>query len=312
MSVFSRSSAIRGWLCSVLIPAVSVLQASAAPGSTEFSARWNRAVELEEQAVRIERKDPQAAANLYHAASLHFERVAGEPEAPPLALWRSARCAWLAADALPLDDTAGRVKGFTRAEELATLGLERDAECAECMLWKFSSMGRLRTTVGVWTGIRQVPEMAALLDRAIALHPTYADNEWNSTMGNLYYTSAIFYRVLPDWFWLKWFLGVRGDKERALADIRAAIALHPTRLDYELELGSQLLCQGASGWGKKDRLLAGRAVLERALLAQPQTRDDTRDIEAARIMLRTPAKSCGYTGDAWVEVSEFESLEGES
>ena len=208
-----------------------VIQAAAGEPPTDLSAQWRAALQLEKEAVVVEREDPQAAVALYLAASGHLERIAQEPDAPPIALWRSARCAWLAGDALPLDDAEGRVKHFTRAEKLATRGLERDSQCAECMLWKFSSMGRLRTTVGVWQGIRQVPEMAALLDRAIALQPTYADNEWNSTLGNLYYTSAIFYRVLPDWFWLEWFLGVRGDKERALANIRTALELHPTRLD---------------------------------------------------------------------------------
>ena len=45
----------------------------------------------------------------------------------------------------------------------------------------------------------------------------------------------------------------------------------------------------------------GRESLESALLAEPQTRDDRRELEAARIMLQSPEKSCGYTGDTWVE-----------
>ena len=297
------------WLCAALFPvaAAAIPKTIGAEGSGELSSQWRAVLRLEAEAVALEREDPQAAVARYLEVSRRFERVANEPDGSPMALWRSARCAWLAADALPLDDTEGRVKNFTRAEELATRGLERDPECAECMLWKFSSMGRLRTTVGVWKGIRQAPQMAELLDSAIALQPTYSDNQWNSTLGNLYYSSAIFYRVLPDWFWLKWFLGVRGDKERALANIRAALALHPTRLDYEVELGSQLLCQGTSSRGNEERLQAGREILERALLAEPQTPDDTRDLEAARIMLRAPAKACGYTGDAWVEFSESEA-----
>ena len=43
-----------------------------------------------------------------------------------------------------------------------------------------------------------------------------------------------------------WVLGVRGDKERALAHARTALALHPTRVDYRIEVGSQLLCLGSS------------------------------------------------------------------
>ena len=295
-----------GWLCAVLLPAVALASAAAVEGAGDLDTQWREALQLETEAEALDYDEPEAAVVRYTAASQRFERVAGKADARPSALWRSARCAWLAGDSLPLEDAKGRVRSFTRAQDLALRGLERNPECAECMLWQFASMGRLRTTLGVWKGIRQVGDMAALLDRAIALQPTYADNEWNSTLGNLYYTSAIFYRVLPDWFWMKWFAGVRGDKDRALQDIHTALALHPTRFDYVIELGSQLLCQGASSWGKKDRLEAGREVLERALLAESKTRDDERDREAARIMLKTPAMACGYTGDTWVDLSEFE------
>ena len=314
MSAFRSYGAVRRarWLCAALFPLAAGAEAIGAPRSGALEAQWRSALQLEEEAVVIERDDPQAAAARYVAAARRFEGLAREGNGPPTALWRSARCAWLAGDALPRDAVEGRVRSFTRAKELAARGLERDPECAECMLWLFASMGRLRTTLGIWEGIGQVPEMAALLDRAIALQPTYSDNEWNSTLGNLYYSSAIFYRVLPDWFWLKWFLGVRGDKARALGNIRAALALHPTRLDYEIELGSQLLCWGTSSRGQETRLQAGREILERALLAEPQTRDETRHLEAARIMLREPAKACGYTGDAWVEISESEAREAES
>jgi hypothetical protein len=175
-------------------------------------------------AVALERsvfdaKDPEPSVvidRLSRAASL-FERVADLEGGVGPGYWRASRSVWLIGETLPLDDIEGRLETFARSLALADRGLAANPECAECMLWKFISMGRLRTTQGLWEGMRQVKEMADLLDHAIALEPTSRDSDDNSTLGNLHYSSAIFYRVLPDWFWIRWMVGVRGDKQRALA-----------------------------------------------------------------------------------------------
>jgi hypothetical protein len=143
--------------------------------------------------------------------------------------------------------------------------------------------------------------MAELLERGIALKPVHRDGPDNSTMGNLHYGSAIFYRVLPDWLWLRWLIGIRGDKERALDHARIALALHPMRLDYRVELGSQLVCLGASK-SQRDRLGEGLRLLRRLVEEAGEGLRDARQIRAAEIMLETPEKSCGYTGDSWVEI----------
>jgi tetratricopeptide (TPR) repeat protein len=269
--------------------------------STE--ALWSEAAVLEREAFGQEEADPAAAVANYRAAAGHFEQLAREGGGA-MAHWRGARCHWLVGELQPQAEVDIRAASFRRAEALATSGIEVDPECAECMLWKFAGMGRLRTTLGIWKGIREVPKMAKLLDRAIALQPSYADDASNSTLGNLYYSSAIFYRVLPDWFWLGWFLGVRGDKDRALADIHSALAIHPDRLDYRVELGSQLLCQGATRSRRKKQMEQRKEILENALLVVPESRDDRREQAAARVMLQSPEKSCGYTGDTWIQFDE--------
>ena len=270
-------------------------------GTPDLAGSWREAMALERRGRAREGERPDQAVDLYLDAAALFEQVArGRPDLAH-GWWRGARSTWLAGDTLPLDAVERRGELFARAEELSGRGLEVDPECAECMLWRFASMGRLRTTRGLWTSVRQLPEMAELLDRGIALRPTYADSETNSTLGNLHYSSAIFYRIFPDWVWIGWLVGVRGDKDRALTHSRAALALHPTRLDYQIELGVQLLCLGTAR-GDAARVAEGRAVLASALQRPAETLDDARDLEAARLMLELPEKSCGYSGDAWVEI----------
>ena len=271
----------------------------------EVAADWAHAVALERSARSSERDDPMGAIGMYLEAAREFERHLAER--PGDAHWRAARATWLAGDTLPLDAEELRLARFARAEQLAEAGERANPRCAECLLWRFSSMGRLRTTRGVWRGLRQLPEMGALLDRAIALDPGYADDTTNSTLGNLHYSSAIFYRILPDWWIAGWFLGIRGDKERALEHARTALSIHPERLDYQIELGTQLLCSGTAR--KIPGLLEeGRATLGEAILRTPETQDDAREIAAARFMLSKPRKACGYSGDTFVEVDRKQAL----
>jgi len=279
------------------------LYISAAP---EIEQQWSEGRRLELEGRGLERDEPQLAVARYLGAARVYENIALERPNLARAHWRSARAYWTAGDTLPLDSKTQRLSHFERAEGHASRGIEVDPECAECMLWKFASMGRLRTTRGVLTGVRQLPDMAMLLDRGIALDPTYSDGTDNSTLGNLHYSSAIFYRVFPDWFWVGWLIGVKGDKERALAHSRTALSLHPTRLDYQIELGCQLLCLG-SARDDSGLLEEGAKVLRGASLREPESQDDLRELAAAQIMLEQPSKACGYSGDTWVEINRDEA-----
>lgn len=284
--------------------------------ATASEPRWQQALAAERAGFALEREHPVDAVTSFVAAGELFESVArsrSEPEAISVALWRSARCYWYAADVLGEDGGKPRDDFYVRAETLSDEGIATWPRCAECMLWKFSSMGRLATARGIWTQGRQVPVMAELLDRALALEPTYADNENDSTLGNLHHSSAIFYRVLPEWFFMDLFVGVRGDKDRALRHIEAALKLHPARIDYQVELGSQLLCRGESS-REGEEFERGVQVLEAVVQSTPTSLDDDRKIAAARIMLEQPDKACGYSGEAWLEMDRDkaeEALEAE-
>ena len=271
---------------------------------------WSEAVEIELRAMSAddEGDDLSALAEELLRAAYYFERNAESPSGDPNGHWRAARATWLSGELLPLDDEDKKVKmaRFVQAEALADRAVAANPRCGECVLWKFIAMGRVRTAEGAMGAARAVPEMAKLLDRALELKPTHNDGPNNSSMGNVHYSIAIFYRILPDWWFVKWVLGVRGDKERALRHARMALDLHPNRLDYRIELGTQLLCIGSD---KKDRkrLAEGQRVMREAIAWAPETEDQRREIYFAKQLLAEPKKACGYTGDQIVEIDEKEA-----
>jgi hypothetical protein len=152
----------------------------------------------------------------FRASNERYEALAAAHPESVFLLWHVARNHWRYGERLPVDAKEQRRAAFTLAQEWAERALARDPNCGECVFWSVVSMGRLATTQGILTSARVAKPMASLFERGIALQPTSRDNEWNTTLGNLYFAAAAFYRVLPDWAWSEALIGVRGDKDRAL------------------------------------------------------------------------------------------------
>jgi hypothetical protein len=172
------------------------------------------------------------------------------------------------------------------------------------MFWLAAALGRIRTTQGVLDSARLAPVIADLLQRAIALHPTHRDSPDDTTLGNLYHYSAAFYRIVPDWFWLSWVLGVRGDKERSVDFSRRAVAISPQRLDYQVELGAGLLCLGTRK-GHSDLVREGEDVLRQSQSLEAFA-EASLDATYTQLLLERPDRACSYARDGWIDVGEGE------
>lgn len=256
----------------------------------EMQSLWAEAVSLEQD-------------RRYSEAIVRYEALQRSVPGSSIVHWRTARLHWRSADLLETHDKEGRVAAFTRSRDAAGLGLEANPDCAECMLWRVAAMGRLATTQGLVTAASQASEMAALIDRGIELAPNHRDDPANTSLGNLYYAGAVFYRVVPDWFWIKWVIGVRGDKERSVVMSRKAVSISASRVDYRVELGAGLICLG-SNEDDPARIEEGRRVLREAASLATAMETDRIDLEHARMMSDAPNLACGYSRDGWVEIDE--------
>jgi tetratricopeptide (TPR) repeat protein len=239
------------------------------------------------------------------ASAARYEQIVERRPDAAEAYWRVARNYWRTGDDLPAEQVDERSHYFQLSDDWAQRGLERDSECAECMLWRFASLGRLATTRGILSGARNASTMADMIDRGIALHPTHRDSAHNSTLGNLYFASSTFHRMVPDWWWLKLIVGVRGDKERALRDIRKAVELSEGRVDYQVELGAVLLCLGESK-NRPENVKEAREVLRGALELEPLLPSDAKEAAYARLLLEessSPSRNaCNYSREGFIDI----------
>jgi tetratricopeptide (TPR) repeat protein len=238
--------------------------------------------------------DFEASAESFAALSERFDEAA-------YPAWRASRAWWRAAEKLIDGEADARAALLDRADAIAQTGLERDPDCAECMLWRYAALGRLATVRGLLSAARSARTMQRLLDTGIRLKPTQSDGPHSSTLGNLYYASAVFNRMVPDSWLLRLAVGVRGDKEQALSDIREAVSLHPERVDFRVEMGAVLLCLGTKK-DKPEAIREGRIVLENAEHLDRLLPTDELDLEFARIMSERPELSCSFSRDGFVDV----------
>ncbi len=233
-----------------------------------------------------------------------YERIADQVPEESETYWRIARNYWRVGESLPVEDKEGRILYFEKAESWAARGLEIDPDCAACMLWKFVSMGRQATTRGLLSAVRDVREMDALLTRGIELEPDQRDEAGNTTLGNLYYAGAVFYRVIPESWWLRLFVGVRGDKDRSLEYARRAVEISSIRVDYRVELGAVLLCLGATRDEPK-RLDEGMRVLREARTLDNYLGTDSLDKDHATTLMTSPQMACGYSRDGFIDIESL-------
>ena len=278
------------------VPSAGAEEASPAAGREEakpFASDDARVRELWAEGVRLELEG-----DLLGSAGAYERIVAVRPTVSEV-YWRIARNHFRAGEALSTDDRDGRMHHFELTERWAARGAAIDPECAECFLYQFVGTSGVARTGGTLAAAARVSTMAKLLDHAFALRPGHVDNEWNSELANLYYAGGVFYRSLPDQALFGWVTGARADRQRALGYLREAVAITPTRIDYNLELGALLACLGRTQQ-RPELVTEGLATLAGIeALAERQARDSFKR-RHARIIVAHPDKACDDSREDWV------------
>jgi hypothetical protein len=251
---------------------------------------WSEGIDLEE-------------AGDLSAANARYQLIADRLETSAYPYWRMSRNLLHQSMLVPEDDKDEQVRLLELADHTAELGVEIDPRCAECMYWRYRALGRLPTVRGLLSAGRDAKTMAELLNRGIELSLAKGELASNRTLAEFYYSSATFYRMVPDWFWLRWVFGVQGNKQRAVADARKAVALETSRSDYQIELGAALLCLGGSAKRAEPMLAEGLEILRRVQTTAATPATESPDRELAAILIRSPDDACEFSRGGFLNVN---------
>lgn len=278
-------------------------QVNALPNSPDaFISALNNAGKPEAAALFQQSVSYDHASN-YAASIKILEQL--QPQFPdaPYIMWRLARGYWVLAENLDINDKENRLKNFQIGLDWANKGIATNDKCAECYLFKFGNLGRISTTKGLMNSISAAKELSETIATAIALNPQHQDTYYNASLANAYYASGVFYRIIPDWFIIKWIAGVRGDKMLSLKHIKKAVEITPARVDYQVELGAIYLCL-AEDKGMEEMRDLGNAALKHAIAMKQVMPTDPLDKKYAAGFLKDPSGACGFSRDGIVKLDK--------
>jgi tetratricopeptide (TPR) repeat protein len=273
------------------------------PYSPEEFVETLKALGQEEAAAEFSRSIEFDRADNYAESIKILEKLSPQFPESPYIMWRLSRAYWVYAENLDIDDKETRLKNFETGLEWADKGLALNKDCAECYLFRFGNMGRISTTKGLMNSISSAKELSQTIAKSIALEPKHQDTYYNASLANAYYASGVFYRIIPDWFIIKWIAGVRGDKMKSLEHIKKAAELTPARIDYQVELGAIYLCL-AEDKGMEEMREPGNAALRHAITMEQVMPTDPLDKEYAEGFLKDPSGACGFSRDGIVDLDK--------
>jgi tetratricopeptide (TPR) repeat protein len=302
------AAALAQYLPGIALPcrAAGRISIEPAPDSPADPARFARVQDLLHRAT-----EALYVPDFVTADALLAEAQSLEPRADTVR-WMRARAHYLAGEALPRDDVAGRTARFAEAEAFADQAVELAPDRAEGWLWRGVARGRLITTqglleraLGAVAGARGPAWVAACFERAIALRPAWRHFN-HYAEGDALYGAAQLYRLLPDGTWASRLIGVRGDLDRAVALARRALAIQPNRIEYAKELGADLLCRGTRRASAGD-VDEGRRVLRGAATLPVRSLYDRVDRHHVERLIAEPAdRACDYSRDLWLDAAREE------
>ena len=118
-----------------------------------------------------------------------------------------------------------------------------------------------------------------------------------------YQTLGIFYRLVPDSWFVSMLAGTRGSLDKSLNWMNKANTCSPGRIGIMKELAITLQCIGTSN--KDEESLNKADEILRAVLKMPPTTDtEVIDLKHVPLLLDNPKMACGYSRDGQQEQDE--------
>jgi tetratricopeptide (TPR) repeat protein len=220
--------------------------------------------------------------------------------------WRKARNNYNIMEHIPRDKKPAKnilVDKYREMENLGKKCADLDPDQGSCYVWQAIGMGRRGTTQGVLNSLAEIKDMEGLLLKAIYLKPSYrAEGGRSNAMADACTALGQFYRVVPEWKFMEWLFGAKGDIEKSVKLQRIAVDLEPHRIEYVKELGLSLICRGTRRGSNAD-IEEGIKYLEKIAELPAIKPSDLIDKDHAKDLIAHPDMACAYQRDKQQDVS---------
>lgn len=216
--------------------------------------------------------------------------------------WRISRSYFIIAEHLDTKDREGRLQRLALARSFGEKAIAADPDSGESWFFLTAARGRFATTKGIIKTIRVTGELERGFLKTIEKKPRYNFSAFN-TAGDTHCGLGIYYRLVPDSWFVKTLTGSRGDIDKSIKHLRKALLYQPYRIEYNKELGVSLLCRGVKKKHQSD-IEEGLEILKNALTFPNLLKTDPIDKNHIQDLLVDYKKACGYSRDGYQDVSE--------
>jgi hypothetical protein len=226
-------------------------------------------------------------------------------ESRPQLIWRLARVIINKYEVDRVASDKEKLRAYEEVERLSRLCIKQQPEQVPyCHLFLGVALGRQGTVRGVISSLRSAKEVERTWLRGLELSRGRGLKLSDETLESQFaYLLGIYYRIVPDSWWVKLLAGTRGDKQKSIDFHRQSIAtrLKPD-LSCKLELAVSLLCKSP----KQDEPEHAEGIrwLDQVIASTPTDKFDVIDRDNARKVKANPKVACGYSRDKIQNMSE--------
>ncbi len=201
-----------------------------------------------------------------------------------------------------MDTSAKQIKGKLLDEGVAWAKecVDLDPKDINCQLHYGTLVGRSSTNAGIFNTLSKGAVVEGAWLRAVSTGQHYRFPSANTSLGATYYGLGIYYRLVPDSWWLDLFFGIRGDIDRSIKYLQRALGTKTDQVELYTELAAANLCK----FDREDSVNAKEAAdrwLKGCLKLKPK--DPLNEIsqkDCIRLQ-KDPDLGCGYSRDGQQE-----------
>jgi hypothetical protein len=192
---------------------------------------------------------------------------------------------------------------FVRGQKSAEKCIEKKADHPICALFLGAMLGKIASIDGIFSSLKKAKQVEKLWLSVVNSKYNYRFAEASSLQGSARYALGMFYRLVPDFFLMKWLFDVRGDINKSVQYHKDAIAVDPPNPCSKIMLAASLLCSAkgdtnaANGQEGLKHLRDARQMTAKSMVSKA-CQNDTARLE------REPGKACGYETARQQETSE--------
>lgn len=197
-----------------------------------------------------------------------------------------------------MDKDAKDVKGKLLAEGVkwAKECVDMDPKDINCLLHYGTLVGRSSTNEGIFNTLSKGAVVEGAWLGAVSTNQHYRFPSANTSLGATYYGLGIYYRLVPDSWWLDLFFGIRGDINRAIKYLERALGTKADQVELYTELAAANFCK----FDREDSDAAKEAAnrwIERCV--KLKAKDPLNEISQrdCTTLKKNPDLGCGYSRD---------------